>query len=752
MRRVACLVVALIVWAQAADAETARGNVFSIMVVDEATGSPLADAVVSIPELGLRTLTHADGTFGLPSFPAGDYTVVVRKTGYAPYNKVLAFPASEPSLTIRLAPTPFEIAPVQVTASRAPIDPDRSPQPSASLSGERLQREHTVSLAHAIEELPGMRNLSTGEQVGKPVIRGLSGPRVLVLENGYRLEDYSWSDEDGPSVDAWLTDRVEVVRGPASVLYGSDALGGVVNAVPAELPSSAGGKATTRAAAGIYGASNNAEFGTALRLEHAAGGFGGRVFLVGRHGDDLGTPEGEIHNTGFGAFNGETALGLRGTTSSATLRAAHYGGEFKLLEADAPPGAPEEEGGPERKTSDNRVQLGGNLLLGGIRFESKAQWQNHSLIEVADEPTDSAAAGGESEQFHLVLDSYELDLLGHHGKQGGLRGTIGVSGLAQTHDTRGPIPLVPDAKTLSGSAFALEQVDDGPWSYLVGGRFDQRHLEADNNLALALPDQSRDDTQGSLQFGLVYRLSPTLSLAGNAGKGWRSPSLFELYANGPHLGESRYELGDPDLEPERSIELDASLRWRAERARAELTGFQNTITDFIFLVPNGTRRVVAADTLDVYVYDQADASLIGAEASGEIEATRSLVLRARADYVSGQNQETDSPLPQIPPFRSALEAELHTSKLKWASQARVGLEAEYVADQNRLGPFDLATGAYTLLHLDAGVTHAISGRPFRFELRVRNLTDHAYRDFMSRYKRFALDPGRNVVLQISTGL
>lgn len=746
MKRLVVVFALLLACALPAHAATLAGH------VTDAAGAPLADAVVTVPELGLRAITHADGSFALPAAGPGAYTLVVRRSGYAPARIALQLPASSP-LEVKLAVTPFEITPVQVTASRAPIDPDRSPQPSATLSGERLQREHTVSLAQAIEELPGMRNLSTGEQVGKPVIRGLTGPRVLVLEDGYRLEDYSWSDEDGPSVDAWLTDRVEVVRGPASVLYGSDALGGVVNAVPADLPSSASGKAMTRAAAGIYGASNNSEFGSALRLEHAAGGFGGRLFVVGRHGDDVSTPAGSIHNTGFGAFNGETALGLRGTTSSATLRAAHYGGEFKLLEADAPPGEQqEEEGGPERKTSDNRVQLGGNLLLGGIRFESKAQWQNHSLMEVADEPGDSARAGGESEQFHLVLDSYELDLLGHHGKEGGAHGTIGVSGLAQTNDTRGPIPLVPDAKTLSASVFALEQVDDGPWSYLAGGRFDQRHLEADNNLALALPDQSRDDTQGSLQFGLVYRLSGALSLAGNAGKGWRSPSLFELYANGPHIGESRYELGDPELEPERSIELDASLRWRGERARAELTGFQNMLTDFIFLVPNGTHRVVGTDTLDVYLYDQADASLIGGEAWGELEATRSLVLRARADYVSGQNQETDSPLPQIPPFRAAVESELHTSKLKWAEQARVGIEAEYVADQNRLGPFDDATGAYTLIHLDAGMAHAISGRPFRFELRVRNLTDHAYRDFMSRYKRFALDPGRNVVLQISTGL
>ncbi|HKA25607.1 MAG TPA: TonB-dependent receptor, partial [Candidatus Eisenbacteria bacterium] len=463
--RSALWVAALLGLAGAAHAATLSGH------VTDAAGAALSDAVVSVPELGLRAVTRADGAFAFTVGESGTYTLVVRRSGYAPASLSFTLPKAEP-LQVKLVTTPFDIAPVQVTASRSPIDPDRSPQPTATLSGDRLQREHTVSLAHAIQELPGMRTLSTGAQVGKPVVRGLAGPRVLVLEDGYRLEDYSWSDEDGPSVDAWLTDRVEVVRGPESVLYGSDALAGVVNALPAELPNAAGGS-VTRAAAGVYGASNNAEFGTALKLEHAAGAFGGRLFVVGRHGDDLHTPDGEIPNTGFGAVNGETALGLRGTSSSATLRAAHYGGEFKLLEADAPPGE-NEEGGPERKTSDNRVQLGGHLLLGGLRFESKAQWQNHSLIEVADEPGGGGTPGTESEQFHLVLDTYQLDLLAHHGGTGELHGAFGVSGIAQTNDTRGPIPLVPDARLLNGAGYVFEQVDHGPWSALGGLRVDER--------------------------------------------------------------------------------------------------------------------------------------------------------------------------------------------------------------------------------------------------------------------------------------
>jgi outer membrane receptor protein involved in Fe transport len=241
-------------------------------------------------------------------------------------------------------------------------------------------------------------------------------------------------------------------------------------------------------------------------------------------------------------------------------------------------------------------------------------------------------------------------------------------------------------------------------------------------------------------------------VSANAGRGWRAPSLFELYANGPHLGEARYELGDPDLVPEGSFELDAGLELRSARARGELTGFRNSIPHYIFVARDGTTRAVGTDTLDVYAYQQADARLVGGEFRGEFEATSSLTLRGRADYVSGANLDLEQPLPLIPPLRAAIEAEIHSSKLSWAERANAGIETEYVADQNRLGAFDMATGSYALVHLEAGMSKRLGQRSYRFDLRVKNALNTSYRDFLSRYKKFALDQGRNVMLMVSTGL
>src|SRR3989442_1069806 len=167
---------------------------------------------------------------------------------------------------LTLLPAAVQVEAVTVTATRQPIDALGSPLPVAGLSGDRLRRTQSVSLARALETLAGVRTLSTGESIGKPMIRGLAGARVLALVNGSRLEDCSWSDEDGPSVDPRLAERIEVIRGPASVLYGSDALGAVVNVIPAELPDANGGPAFTRSGLELSGATNHAELGGARRV------------------------------------------------------------------------------------------------------------------------------------------------------------------------------------------------------------------------------------------------------------------------------------------------------------------------------------------------------------------------------------------------------------------------------------------------------------------------------------------------------
>jgi outer membrane receptor protein involved in Fe transport len=714
--------------------------------VADTTGTPLAAAQVTLVELSRAAVTDSRGAFVFADVPPGRYTLVARRIGYAAVSRRVTVTAGDRAqIELRLPLIIGDIEPVVVTATRDAIDVVNSPLPVSQLAGDRLHREQSVSIAGAIDRLPGVHNLTTGQQIGKPVIRGLAGSRVLVLDDGHRLEDYSWSDEDGPSIDARLAQRVEVIRGPASVLYGSDAIGGVVNAIPAALPdASAGG--FTRTMAELSGATNNTEADLVLGAEGARSRLGWRATAIARLAEDMKTPDGKLENTKFSAVSGDAALGFHSARGTSTLRFAHYGGEFHLLEAnEPPPGAAEEEEGPERKLNDDRLQFTGNYVAGKLRLEPKLQFQRHDLAEMADElGPGGAPTGVEAEVFKLILTTMSADLLAHHGS-GRLHGTLGVTGVYQSSDSKGIIPLVPDATTTTAAAFGFEQFDYGKLSLVAGARGDLRSLDADANAELNLTSQSRHSSAFSGDVGAIYHATPALALTANVGRAWRAPTLFELFANGPRLGEARYEIGDATLDPETSLNLDGSVRWSGARAHAEVAGFRNRIDDFIFVAPTGQKQ----GTLDVFRYDHALATLTGAELSADVDPTHLLTLRGKYDMVRGTNEDSDQPLPLVPPGRTTLEAELHGAGLGWADRAHAGVDVEINQEQKRLNEFDIRTDGYALLGLDAGIARHFGSHPVRFDVRVRNLTDKAYKSFLSRYKGFALDPGRNILLRLS---
>src|SRR5437867_2319326 len=297
---------ALLVSALIVPADTVSGR-----VVDN-SGEAVAHAIIEVTELG-RSVTASDvGAFRIELAP-GRYPLAVRRDGFARAVREISVSAGQapPALEIVLRPSAFRLEPVTVTATRQPLASGSSPLPATSLAGDELRAAQGVSLVHVVEALPGARTISTAAQIGEPVILGLSGPRVLVLENGSRLEDYSWSDEDGPSVETAFVRRIELIRGPASVLYGSDAVGGVINVIPDQLPDAAGGSGFMRSGFMLSGATNNIEVAAGAEVEGAKGNFGWRVNAIGRGAGNLHTADGELDNTGFGAVNGDATGGWR---------------------------------------------------------------------------------------------------------------------------------------------------------------------------------------------------------------------------------------------------------------------------------------------------------------------------------------------------------------------------------------------------------------------------------------------------------
>lgn len=751
-------VLASTIFSSAAASQNVAASSISGRVVD-AAGAPVVNATASIVDLGIEARTDTNGRFAFSRIADGDYTLSVRRTGMQSASVSHVRPGA-PAARVVLVASPVTINPITVTASRGAADIGNSVLPVSVITEEGLRRDASISLAHSLVRLPGVRTVSTGQQIGKPMIRGFYGARVLSLQNGSRLEDYSWSEEDAPSVDPRLAQRVEVVRGPASVLYGSDALGGVVNVIPQDLPIATDNHSFRKIGGELYGASVNKEAGGSLNAEGANGRLGWRAIGIGRFAQSYETPDGEVDHTGFFSVNGEAAAGIHGTRSNTTLRFSHYGGEFKLLEARGPGSGSAVEGeeeGPERKLADERLQLVNDYSFRSFRLQTKAQFQRHSLVEVSDDlctidPVACASipAGGPKEQtaFDLLLNTGTLDVLAHHAISSKVHGVVGISGLFQGNDSRGPIVLIPDATTQSAAAFFFEEADLGKLGLAFGARVDARSVSAKANTSLGLgSEDDRDWSEPSANAGFVLHLAPSLSLTGNAGIAWRAPTLFELYANGPHLAEGRYEIGDAALDAEHARNLDVGLRWHSSRAVLEANGFRNKVNDFIYVTPTSEFR----NGLRVFRHLHGDALLTGGELSGEVEVARNLLIRARHDFVRGTNEDANDALPLMPPPRSAAGAEYHftTSAL---GDASVAGEVENVLRQKRPGEFDVVTAGYTLLNFDLGFHYHFLRHDARIDLAIRNAANRKYRDFMSRYKEFALEPGRNIVLKLATGI
>lgn len=712
--------------------DTVRGR------VRDQTASPIKGAEIIVADIGRLAITGRTGEFVINA-PAGS-TLLIRAAGYRSVTRR----ANGQPLDVTLTATPFGIDPINVTALRVPTS-NAGNLSTSVLTREDLSREAGVSLAHELDDLPGVRTLSTGEQIGKPLIRGVYGSRVLVLEDAMRLEDYSWSDEDAPSIDARFADRVEVVRGPASLLYGSDAVGGVINVIPQPVPQA--GSRVRRSGFEASTSTNQHESAIIARTEGASAALGWRGLLVGRFAQNLNTPAGPINNTGFAVVNGELAAGTQRPWGSLTLRLVQYGGEFKLLETDALEAGAADKGGPVRKLADERAQLVGAFPIGKARLETRVQFQRHWLQEVADAPATAVQSKAEVPVFELLLNTLTLDVLAHHALRGTVHGSVGAAYESQHNDSRGILPVVPDAVITNAAVFVVERLSTGLTEWTAGARIDHHTVDPTATRGLAVGTGRSAKNAASLNLGVGTRVAPQLRLRANAGTAWRAPNLFELYASGPRIGEARYEIGNSGLEPEKAFELDVGANFETSLLGVDLSLYDNRFANFIALQPTSELR----DGLRAFTHEAVKARMRGVEASADIRPAESLRIFAAYDAVHANNEDRDLALPWIPAPRFHGYVEI-AGKAGSLEQAYARATLERVSKKTRVAANEPTSDAYTLVGLAAGGKTNICSHPTRIDAAVKNGTNTAYRDFLNRYRDFALNPGRDVTLRISIDL
>ncbi len=682
-------------------------------------------------------LTDSTGRFQFIGLPNGRYVVSIAAIGFRPEVRTVLLGDRNVVLDIQLTATLVELAEIQVTASAQATTTLSSPQPVSVVGMDALAEVPTLNLAATLQELPGLRNVSTGAGIGKPMIRGLTSSRVLVLADGQRVESQSWGDEHAANVEAAEAERVEVIRGPASVLYGSEALGGVVNVVSRPLPDAIGRPAFLRGSASASYATNGRQPEGSLRLEGARRGFGARASLTGRTLDATRTPDGPLFNSGASTVGGSVAAGLRGDWGSAHLTYARRGERLEIHENPAEsPGAT-----PFQRVTDDRIQLESNLPVGASHLDLSAGLQRNDRREF------EAAADTEA-ILRLRSTTASVDARLHHAPVRSVGGIIGLSALRSELTTGGAVALVPANTASQAGVYAFEQAELGRVSLSGGVRFDWRRLDVERDTALGVVPQRRVYQSVTGNAGAVLRVTPSTAVVVNLGRGYRAPSAFDLFANGVHEGAARFERGDSTLRTETSLNADLALRLQTATLSAEIGVFSNWVDGFIY--PDPTGLTDSASGFPIYDITQGDARLAGFEASAEWHPVAALHLRGGLDYVRGDNQTTNQPLAFIPPLRATYNARLELVDIGVLRSPWFSVGGETNAKQTRLDPQDYAPTGFTLVHLGAGTQLELGGRTLALTIQLRNALDARYTSFMSRYKFYALDAGRSLIVSART--
>lgn len=710
-----------------------------IGTVKDSAGRPLPNASVLVVEAGRVASTNELGEFVFRGLPAGIYHITATLVGYKPghADAIITDAGPDVKVAIIMNATAMRLASVVVSASPTGGDADNLTQAATELSGKTLNRNLGTSIAQTLASEPGLAMRFNGPAANAPIIRGLQGDRILVLQDGERTGDLSSAAPDhAVSIDPLAAQRIEVVRGPASLLYGNNALGGVVNVIsndiPTSVPSHVAGSVAVQGESVNPGGSSFASV-TAPMGDNAAftlrGGF--------RSTGDLKTGGGgSLAMTQARSWNGSAGVGFTGNALNGGVVFRKY--DFSY-------GLPSEAGSPDMGThiNGNRSTLSGRFQLqtGAPTFPSvnvEATSQRYQHDELSPE-------GAVNTAFNLKTQTVNVTANTRFGRS---KGTIGFQGLYKQYASTGDEALTPAANSTAGGAFFYQDIpltdDRAGDAHVVrlqfGGRFDSYKIASKAGDPKFGPATTVNVTAGSGSIGLSIPLADHSTFSVSAARAFRAPTVEELFANAFHAAAGTYDKGNRALSPETNMGFDAILRVNSGTTNASISGYYNKISKFV--VPNIVKdTLVDGELQPLNNFSQADATLYGIEGSVESAFTPRLVGGLMGDMVHGELVGR-GPVPFMPPAR--VGASLRWDDGKWS----FGGDARHAFKQDRVsgGSVDIPTDAYTVLNTSTGYQIIRGGMVHSLTLRVDNLTDARFYDASSRLKRFAPNPGRNLAL------
>ena len=754
---------------------------FSGIVTDAATGKPLSGVSVFISDTRSGATTNNNGEYFIGNIPEGSHLVEFSHIGYNTLAEQVSV-KGETKKDVLLFSSVAENNAVIVTGVSRASQLKKVPFQVSVMRKEELQQTVSTNIIDAITRKAGVSAIGTGPAISKPVIRGLGYNRVLTMNDGVRQEGQQWGDEHGIEIDQESVNKIEIFKGPASLVYGSDAMAGVVNII-SNVPVSLN---TIKANLGSNYHTNN-------RLRSVYGNIAGNVkgFNWNVHGtvkaaaDYKNKYDGHVFNSKFNERNAGGYIGYSGNWGFSHLLISNFNLRAGLIEGDRDAngkfikavagGAEEVATDADFKStapftpyqhirhfkiaSDNNFKLGANNLSLNIGFQRNQREEFGNPDDLSERAL----------FFDLKTTTYAARFLLK--EKNGWKPSIGTNGMYQTNTNRGIEQLIPNYSLTDAGIFVFTEKAINKLTVSGGVRYDRRRLQAaqliDETGAAKGDAFTKNFSNFSGSAGFAYEANKHVNLKLNIARAFRAPSIPELASNGVHEGTVRYEYGDQDLKSEVSTQADASVELNSDHVSFNLAGYINSFKNFIFYRKleslAGGDSIVTINTDDnlAFTFDQRKASLAGIEASLDIHPhpVDWLHFQNTFSYVAGSLKESiegSKNLPFIPAPKLLTELRANFKKAGNAfKNIYMKAELDNIFRQNRaFTAFDTetATAGYSLLNAGAGadIVNKKGSILFTVNLAANNITDVAYQNHLSRLKYAAqnLATGRTGVFNM----
>jgi iron complex outermembrane receptor protein len=771
--------------------QLAQGR-FQGVVKDAKTGLPMEGVSVYISDLKMGANTNAQGFFLIDHIAEGNHLVEISHVGYATIVQNILIQGTTEKL-FYLSESIIENNAVIVTGVSKATQLKKVPFQVSLIRKEDLFRTTSSNIIESITKKAGISSLSTGPAISKPLIRGLGYNRVLTINDGVRQEGQQWGDEHGIEIDDNSVQKIEVLKGPASLVYGSDAMAGVINII-SNVPVQSG---TIKFNAGSNYQTNNRLRTIYGNVSGNSNGFNWNAYATGKEAADYQNKyDGYVFNSKFNEHNLGGYIGYNkewGYThllfSRFNLRAGLIEGErdtegffikpmpggllVRATDNDFMSTTPQV---PYQNIIHTKLASDNSFALGRQRLTLNIGWQHNERAEYGN-PDDLSER---SLFFDLTTLTYTTQL--HLKEQNGWKTSVGLNGMKQNNLNRGVEQLIPDYDLLDWGGFVFASKDIHKTTLSGGIRFDHRNIYArsmeEGGVIKTNPlEKNFSNVSGSI--GAAFQVSKKLNLKINIARAFRAPSIPELSSYGAHEGTIRYEYGNSLLQSEISTQWDGSIEYENEHFSVNLSTYFNQFQNFIFYrkltaVGGGDSTVlVDGNKLTAFTFDQQDAGLMGTEMTLDIhphpldwlhiENTFSIVSGRLQQAIEGSNR-----LPFMPAPKLLTEIRADVKKLV-SNMKNVYFKFEIDNTFKQSNPFtayntETATQGYTLFNVGIGsdVVSAKKVALFAWSFSVSNVTDVAYQNHLSRLKyaaenlatgrRGIFNMGRNCSVKINVPL